>query len=191
MLIVHPSTDRFRLPDMANGKLLGAGNSRHYSLDSPSLTSPPGYGLVDPTGHIIDQKPPITMSMMPSSCSAMSMSSSPQFHSFNPHLVMAPTAPPGLLHLSKFTMKHDEYMHTVCVVFAEIVILQHFKFAVHILQKMYYTSFTDSALMITDNHHTHSLYRSLCNDCSWQCNWSTWCAVSSWTTPTSNDARKT
>lgn len=95
VLLVHPSADRFRLPDMANGKM---GSSRHYSLDSPSLTSPPGYEL--------DQKPP--MLSMPSTCSAMQMQmqmpiqSSPhaQFQAFNPHhLVMTQTAPPGLLHL--------------------------------------------------------------------------------------------
>ena len=97
VLLVHPSADRFRLPDMANGKM---GSSRHYSLDSPSLTSPPGYEL--------DQKPP--MLSMPSTCSAMQMQmqmpiqSSPhaQFQAFNPHhLVMTQTAPPGLLHLGK------------------------------------------------------------------------------------------
>ena len=96
VLIVHPSADRFRLPDMmANGKL---NNTRHYSLDSPSLTSPPGYN--DP---LMDQKPPGGLSMamsMPSSTMSMPMSS-PQFSSFNPHLVMAPSAPPGLLHIGK------------------------------------------------------------------------------------------
>ena len=100
VLIVHPSADRFRLPDMANGKL-----NRHYSLDSPSLTSPPGY-VSDPL--VIDQKPPtFSMSMsMPMSMpttTTMPIGSSPhQFPSFNPHLVMAPTAPPGLLHISKY-----------------------------------------------------------------------------------------
>ena len=113
VLIVHPTPDRFRLPDMANGKLMcsaGAGNVRHYSVDS-SLTSPPGYGPGDVPGlpqSLIDQKPPIAMTpmSMPSS-SGMSMSigcsAGPQFPSFNPHLVMAPSAAgsPGLLHLGK------------------------------------------------------------------------------------------
>lgn len=130
VLIVHPPADsRFRLPDMSSGKLLGgSGHPRHYSLDSPSLTSPSGYGVsADPILHnmplssmsMLDQKPHISMSShslaMSSPCS-MSMSMnvpstaatytmpSHQFPSFNPAtgLVMAPAAPPGLLQLSKF-----------------------------------------------------------------------------------------
>ncbi len=105
VLIVHPSADRFRLPEMAHGKLNA--NTRHYSLDSPSLTSPPGYGgLVDTNPHhMLDQKPPIVNSMMPSmslpSTMPLGTSSNHQFHSFNAPLVMAPAAPPGLLHLGK------------------------------------------------------------------------------------------
>lgn len=128
VLIVHPPADsRFRLPDMSNGKLLGGGsNARHYSLDSPSLTSPPGYCVSsDPvlpnmslpnmslpnmslsSMAMVDQKPHVSMStpisMNMHSTSAMPINSS-QFHSFNPAtgLVMAPTAPPGLLHLGKY-----------------------------------------------------------------------------------------
>lgn len=102
VLIVHPSADRFRLPDMANGKLSAA---RHYTLESPSLTSPPGY---DP---LMEQKPPLGLSMsmpMPSTTGCMQTVSSPQFHSFNPQFVMAPTAPPGLLHISKFGRRFRE-----------------------------------------------------------------------------------
>ena len=120
VLIVHPPADsRFRLPDMSSGKLIGSSNPRHYSLDSPSLTSPPSYGLsgdaVIPgmslsSMSVIDQKPPIAMStcahmsMNIPSTSTMPIHSSHQFPSFNPAagLVMAPAAPPGLLHLSKF-----------------------------------------------------------------------------------------
>lgn len=111
VLIVHPPADRFRLPDMAHGK------PRHYSLDSPSLTSPPGY--VDP---LMDQKPPIGLSMsmhMPTT-SAMPIASSPQFSSFNPHLVMAPTGPPGLLHISKFRESRCRFVCS-CVVFSAFV----------------------------------------------------------------------
>ena len=94
VLIVHPHADRFRLPDMANGKL----NMRHFSLDSPSMTSPPGY---EP---LIDQKPPLGIThLQHTMATSMPMCSSPQFSSFNPHLVMAQTAPPGLLHISKLT----------------------------------------------------------------------------------------
>lgn len=106
VLIVHPTPDRFRLPDMANGKLMcTGGNVRNYSIDS-ALTSPPGYGGDVPglPQSIIDQKPPIAMTpmSMPSSTMSMSIGSGPQFPSFNPHLVMAPSAgSPGLLHLGK------------------------------------------------------------------------------------------
>lgn len=108
VLIVHPSAERLRLPDMAHGKLTATGNARHYSLDSPSLTSPPGYcGLVDGSHHsnvMLDQKPSIAGSMMPSmsvpsTTMPLGSTSNHQFHSFNAPLVMAPTAPPGLLHL--------------------------------------------------------------------------------------------
>ena len=131
VLIVHPSAERLRLPDMAHGKLTASGNTghysidspshgkltsntRHYSLDSPSLTSPPGYGLIDNSHNImIDQKPPIAsthctmMNMMPamsipSTSMPLGSTSNHQFHSFNAPLVMAPTAPPGLLHLGKY-----------------------------------------------------------------------------------------
>lgn len=126
VLIVHPSADsRFRLPDMSNGKLLGGGNPRHYSLDSPSLTSPPGYGIsADPILHnmplssmsMLEQKPHIAMSThslamstpsmsmnVPSSAATMPLHSSHQFPSFNPAtgLVMAPAPPPGLLQLGE------------------------------------------------------------------------------------------
>ena len=56
---------------------------------------------------MIDQKPPLGMSAMSTHMnipsSGMPIHSSHQFHSFNPAtgFVMAPTAPPGLLHLSK------------------------------------------------------------------------------------------
>ena len=106
VLIVHPSAERFRLPEMSHGKLNA--NTRHYSLDSPSLTSPPGYGggLVDTNHLMLDQKPPVANSMMPamslpSTSMPLGSSSNPQFHSFNTPLVMAPAAPPGLLHLGK------------------------------------------------------------------------------------------
>ncbi|XP_064401590.1 homeobox protein otx5-like isoform X2 [Halichondria panicea] len=104
VLIVHPSAERFRLPEMAHGKLTGG--ARHYSLDSPSLTSPPGYGgLVDSNHHMLDQKPQIPNSMMPamslpsSTTMHLGTTSNHQFHSFNAPLVMAPAPPPGLLHL--------------------------------------------------------------------------------------------
>lgn len=102
VLIVHPSADRLRFPDMAQGKLNSG--MRHYSLDSPSLTSPPGY---DP---IMEQKPPVgglSMSMTMPSTSAMPVHSSispvaSQFSSYvNPHLVMTPTGPPALLPISE------------------------------------------------------------------------------------------
>ena len=115
VLIVHPSADRFRLPDMANGKL-----NRHYSLDSPSLTSPPGY-VSDQL--IVDQKPTtFSMSMSMPTTTGMPIGSSPhQFPSFNPHLVMAPTGPPGLLHISKHlwhltTFMHSSHTHSACIV---------------------------------------------------------------------------
>ena len=117
VLIVHPPADsRFRLPDMSNGKILGGGNARHYSLDSPSLTSPPGYGISDPilpnmslsSMAMVDQKPHVSMStpisMNMHSTPTMPINSSHQFHSFNhAGLVMAPAAPPGLLHLGKLS----------------------------------------------------------------------------------------
>ena len=123
VLIVHPPADsRFRLPDMSSGKLLGGGNARHYSLDSPSLTSPPGYGIsAEPvlpnmplsSMSMVDQKPPhiamsTPMSMNVPSTSAMPIHSSHQFPSVNPAtgLVMAPAAPPGLLQLSKSSSYH-------------------------------------------------------------------------------------
>lgn len=127
VLIVHPPADsRFRLPDMSNGKLIGGGHPRHYSLDSP----PPGYGVsADPILHnmplssmsMLDQKPPLAMSThslamstptcmsmsmnVPSTAATMPIHSSHQFPAFNPAtgLVMAPAAPPGLLQLSKLS----------------------------------------------------------------------------------------
>ena len=121
VLIVHPTAERLRLPDMAHGKLTATGNTRHYSLDSPSLTSPPGYGgLVDVSPHnvMLDQKPPVCGTMMPSmtvpsTTMPLGSSSNHQFHSFNTPLVMAPTAPPGLLHLGE---QRDEFIQTVCLV---------------------------------------------------------------------------
>lgn len=121
VLIVHPPADsRFRLPDMANGKLLGGSNARHYSLDSPSLTSPPGYhgistepilpnmplSSMSMSMSMVDQKPPhfaMSTPMNVPSTSAMPIHSSHQFPSFNhaAGLVMAPAPPPGLLQLSK------------------------------------------------------------------------------------------
>ena len=111
---MHPQPDRFRLPDMSNGKILGGPNARHYSLDSPSLTSPPGYGIPsDPilpnmslsTMAMVDQKPHVSMSTpiaMNMQGPAMPINSSHQFHSFNhAGLVMSPAAPPGLLHLGR------------------------------------------------------------------------------------------
>ena len=141
VLIVHPPADsRFRLPDMSNGKLIGGGHPRHYSLDSPSLTSPPGYGVSSdlhnmplPSMSMLDQKPPIAMSTthslamsspasmsmsmnVPSTAATMPIHSSHQFPSFNPAtgLVMAPAAPPGLLQLSKFARHGCEIDKQAC-----------------------------------------------------------------------------
>ena len=109
VLIVHPTPDRLRLPDMANGKLMGgAGGNLRNPFDT-SLTSPPGYGGEVPglPHSLIDQKPPLAMTpmSMPSSTMSMSIGSAgPQFPSFNPHLVMTQSAgSPGLLHLGKWT----------------------------------------------------------------------------------------
>eukprot|EP00731_Ephydatia_muelleri_P037159 Em0404g2a len=90
VLIVHPSADRFRLSsDMSNGKL-----GRHYSLDSPSLTSPPGY---DP---LMDSKAVSIAMSHPNS--SVHMGTAHQFSSFNPQFVMAQSgcAPPSLLHIN-------------------------------------------------------------------------------------------
>ncbi len=131
VLIVHPPADsRFRLPEMSNSKLLGGGgggayNPRHHSLDSPSLTSPPGYGVSSesvlpnmslqnmpiPTNMslssmaMVDQKPNVSMST-PISMNPSSSAMPSQFHPFNPAtgFVMTPTAPPGLLHLGKYSL---------------------------------------------------------------------------------------
>ena len=95
VLIVHPSADRFRLSsDMSNGKL-----GRHYSLDSPSLTSPPGY---DP---LMDSKAVSIAMSHPNS--SVHMGTAHQFSSFNPQFVMAQSgcAPPSLLHISKWRTK--------------------------------------------------------------------------------------
>lgn len=92
VLIVHPSADRFRLSDMSNGKL-----NRHYSLDSPSLTSPPGY---DPS--MMDSKA-VSIAMSHPNTS-VHMGTTHQFSGFNPQFVMAQSgcAPPSLLHISKW-----------------------------------------------------------------------------------------
>ena len=93
VLIVHPSAERFRLSDMSNGKL-----GRHYSLDSPSLTSPPGYDpLMDSKAVSIAMSHPNT---------SVHMGTAHQFSGFNPQFVMAQSgcAPPSLLHISKFTL---------------------------------------------------------------------------------------
>ena len=96
--------------DMSGAKF----NMRHYSLESPSLTSPPAYDILLPgavggaaglehgkhlcggfsAGHLgaICSQNNVMGTPLP-------ISSSPQF---NPHLVMAPTAPPGLLHICTF-----------------------------------------------------------------------------------------
>ena len=85
-----------------SGAKFNLANMRHYSLDSPSLTSPPAYDILLPSsehkhpglsGHISAICTPNNMMGTP-----LPIASSPQF---NPHLVMAPTGPPGLLHISK------------------------------------------------------------------------------------------
>lgn len=116
VLLVHPhryhsSPGRSHV-DMSGAKL-NLTNMRHYSLDSPSLTSPPAYdillpggsagtsGIIDPSKHPCPGFPTGPLGAIGSQNSVMgtplSLSPSSQF---NPHLVMAPTytTPPGLLH---------------------------------------------------------------------------------------------
>ena len=94
VLIVHPS--EYRFPMAGNGKFGG----RHYSLDSPSLSSPPGYDI-----PLMEQKPALTSATlglsMPNSCGAGPVMSSAQFSQINPHLVYSPTGHTGLLPLSE------------------------------------------------------------------------------------------
>lgn len=92
--------------DMSGAKL----NMRHYSLESPSLTSPPAYDILlpgavggaaggDPGKHPCGGFSTGHIGAICSQNNVMGTPlSSPQF---NPHLVMAPTAPPGLLHICK------------------------------------------------------------------------------------------
>ena len=87
--------------DMSGAKL----NMRHYSLESHSLTSPPAYDILLPGGAADHGKHPCGgfSGHIGAICSQnnvmgtpLPIASSPQF---NPHLVMAPNAPPGLLHI--------------------------------------------------------------------------------------------
>lgn len=96
--------------DMSGAKL-NLSNMRHYSLDSPSLTSPPAYDILLP-GAPEHKHPCAGFSTGPigTICSQNNMmgaplpiASSPQF---NPHLVMAPTAPPGLLHICEYGISY-------------------------------------------------------------------------------------
>ena len=102
--------------DMSGAKL-NLANMRHYSLDSPSLTSPPAYDILLPGpgggggGGGVDHTKlhpcatGFTAGPLGAICSQnnvmgtpLPMASSPaQFA--NPHLVMAPTTP---LHIGKF-----------------------------------------------------------------------------------------
>ena len=92
-----------------SGAKLNLANMRHYSLDSPSLTSPPAYDILLPgssdhkhhcagfsAGHIgaIGSQGNVMGAMG----TPLPLASSAQF---NPHLVMTQTAPPGLLHICK------------------------------------------------------------------------------------------
>ena len=116
VLLVHPHhyhSSPGRSPVDMSGAKLNLTNMRHYSLDSPSLTSPPAYdillpghgagtgGGVDPSKHPCPGFSTGPIGAMGSQNSVMgtplSLGPSSQF---NPHLVMAPTytAPPGLLH---------------------------------------------------------------------------------------------
>ena len=126
----HPSSPAsrgLRSPvDMSGGKL----NMRHYSLETPSLSSPPAYdillpgpggglagglagGLGDPTKHHCGGFSAGHIGAICSQNNVMGthlpIGSSPQF---NPHLVMAPTAPPGLLHICEL---FHEACECVCV----------------------------------------------------------------------------
>lgn len=91
-------------------------NMRHYSLESPSLTSPPAYDILLPGavggaaggaggGDLSGKHPCGGFSAGPIGSQGnvmgaqLPIASSPQF---NPHLVMAPTAPPGLLHICEY-----------------------------------------------------------------------------------------
>lgn len=90
--------------DMSGTHKLNLSNMRHYSLDSPSLTSPPSYDILVPGPS--EQKHPCTgfsPGQLGSICSQNNVMGTPlpiaSSSQFNPHLVMAPTAPPGLLHI--------------------------------------------------------------------------------------------
>lgn len=94
--------------DMSGGKL-NLANMRHYSLDSPSLSSPPAYDILLPGSGIGDHsKHPcagFSAGHLGAICSQNNVMGTPlpiaSSSQFNPHLVMAPAAPPGLLHICK------------------------------------------------------------------------------------------
>lgn len=94
-----------RSPVDMSGTKFNLASMRHYSLDSPSLTSPPAYDILlpGPGGGAVEHKHPCAGfpsgslgNMGAQMGTPLPIASSSQF---NPHLVMAPTAPPGLLHI--------------------------------------------------------------------------------------------
>lgn len=111
-----------RSPIDMSGSKLNLSNMRHYSLDSPSLTSPPSYDILVPGPS--EQKHPcagFSPGQLGSICSQNNVMGTPlpiaSSSQFNPHLVMAPTAPPGLLHICKTLTIYAGVFIVTCTVF--------------------------------------------------------------------------